>query len=71
MYWDAANEARGVAHGVLPFCRPDYTNTEPAVEIGPFPRWSDKKKIVAMDPWGHLAPFIFKDIIDKENGTSS
>ncbi len=45
-----------------------FTNTEPAVEIGPFPQWSDKKKIVAMDPWGHLAPFLFKDIIEKENG---
>ncbi|KLU84908.1 GTP cyclohydrolase II [Magnaporthiopsis poae ATCC 64411] len=47
--------------------RPDFTNTEPAAEIGPFPQWSDPKKIVAMDPWGHLAPFLFKDIISKEN----
>jgi hypothetical protein len=48
--------------------RPDYTNTEPAVNIGPFPQWSDKKKIVAMDPWGHMVPWLFKDIIQKENG---
>ncbi len=48
--------------------RPDFTDTEPAVEIGPFPQWSDKKKIVAMDPWGHLAPSVFRDIIEKENG---
>ncbi|OAA56988.1 GTP cyclohydrolase [Niveomyces insectorum RCEF 264] len=47
--------------------RPDFTNTEPAVNIGPFPQWYDKKKIVAMDPWGHLSPFLFKDIMDKEN----
>ncbi|KAL2133552.1 hypothetical protein VTI74DRAFT_2164 [Chaetomium olivicolor] len=47
--------------------RPDFTNTEPAVNIGPFPQWADKKKIVAMDPWGHLVPWIYKDIIEKEN----
>ncbi|PTB63584.1 hypothetical protein BBK36DRAFT_1144054 [Trichoderma citrinoviride] len=47
--------------------RPDYTNTEPAANIGPFPQWGDKKKIVAMDPWGHLVPWTFKDIIQKEN----
>ncbi|KAL7930544.1 GTP cyclohydrolase [Trichoderma chlorosporum] len=47
--------------------RPDYTNTEPAAKIGPFPQWGDKKKIVAMDPWGHLVPWTFKDIIEKEN----
>ncbi|KAI2641799.1 putative GTP cyclohydrolase II [Hypomontagnella submonticulosa] len=47
--------------------RPDFTNTEPAVNIGPFPQWGDKKKIVAMDPWGHLAPWLFADVIEKEN----
>jgi len=43
--------------------RPDFTNTEPAVNIGPFPQWSDPKKIVSMDPLGHLAPWLFKDLI--------
>ena len=43
--------------------RPDFTNTEPAAVIGPFPAWGDKKKIVAMDPLGHLAPWIFNDIM--------
>ncbi|KAK4151301.1 GTP cyclohydrolase N terminal-domain-containing protein [Chaetomidium leptoderma] len=47
--------------------RPDFTNTEPAVNIGPFPQWGDKKKIVAMDPWGHMVPWLFKDVIQKEN----
>lgn len=47
--------------------RPDFTDTEPAVDIGPFPQWSDPKKIVSMDPLGHLAPWIFKDIITQEN----
>lgn len=23
---------------------------------------------MAMDPWGHLAPWIFKDTIEKDNG---
>jgi hypothetical protein len=52
-------------------CRPDFTNTEPAANIGPFPQWADKKKIVSMDPLGHLAPWLFKDIIEKENGGGS
>ena len=47
--------------------RADYTNTEPAANIGPFKAWSDPKKIVAMDPLGHLAPWLFKDII-KDDG---
>jgi hypothetical protein len=47
--------------------RADFTNTEPAAKIGPFPQWSDKKKIVAMDPLGHLAPWLFKDVMEKEN----
>ncbi|KAL1590379.1 hypothetical protein WHR41_00677 [Cladosporium halotolerans] len=47
--------------------KPDFTNTEPAANIGPFPAWSDPKKIVAMDPLGHLAPWLFKDLIQKEN----
>lgn len=47
--------------------KPDFTNTEPAANIGPFPAWSDPKKIVAMDPLGHLAPWLFKDYISKDN----
>ncbi|KIM94996.1 hypothetical protein OIDMADRAFT_206915 [Oidiodendron maius Zn] len=47
--------------------RPDFTNTEPAANIGPFPQWADKKKIVSMDPLGHLAPWLFKDTIENEN----
>lgn len=47
--------------------RPDFTNTEPAANIGPFPQWADKKKIVSMDPLGHLAPWLFKSAIEQEN----
>lgn len=54
-----------------PISRPDFTNTEPAANIGPFPQWADKKKIVSMDPLGHLAPWLFKDTIEKENGKSN
>ena len=47
--------------------KPDFTNTEPAVNIGPFPQWSDAKKIVSMDPLGHLAPWLFADTIRDEH----
>ncbi|KAF3760222.1 putative GTP cyclohydrolase II [Cryphonectria parasitica EP155] len=47
--------------------RPDFTNTEPTTTVGPFPQWGDPKKIVAMDPWGHLAPWLFKDTIEKDD----
>jgi hypothetical protein len=49
--------------------RPDFTNTEPAAVISPFPAWGDKKKIVAMDPLGHLAPRIFNDSIMRDQDT--
>lgn len=48
--------------------RPDFTNTEPAANIGPFPAWHGKKNIVSMDPYGHLGPWIFQSIIKSENG---
>ncbi|PHH58523.1 hypothetical protein CDD81_5487 [Ophiocordyceps australis] len=46
--------------------RPDFTNTEPAVQIGPFPQWAHRSKIIAMDPWGHIAPWIFSEIMEHE-----
>jgi GTP cyclohydrolase II len=46
---------------------PDFTNTEPAVSLGPFPQWSDPKKIVSMDPLGHLAPWIYKKYIVQDH----
>lgn len=39
--------------------------------VGPFPQWGDKNKIVAMDPWGHLTPSLFKPIMDAENSEQS
>ncbi|OBT65982.1 hypothetical protein VE03_03158 [Pseudogymnoascus sp. 23342-1-I1] len=47
--------------------KPDFTNTEPASNIGPFPQWADKEKIVSLDPLGHLAPWLFKSTMDSEN----
>lgn len=47
--------------------KPDFTNSEPAVKVGPFPQWQDSKKIVSMDPLGHLAPWLFSDIIHDQN----
>ena len=45
---------------------PDFTNTEPAVDIGPFSQWADPKKIVSMDPLGHMAPWIYRDLVQKD-----
>jgi GTP cyclohydrolase II len=45
----------------------DFTNTEPAVSIGPFPAWADKNKIVAMDPLGHLSPWLFSSTIKTQD----
>ena len=42
--------------------KPDLTNKSPATEIGPFPQWRSPKKIVSLDPWGHLVSQSF----DKE-----
>ena len=47
--------------------KPDFTNTEPATVIGPFPAWGDKTKIVAMDPLGHLAPWLYADLMKTQD----
>ena len=39
--------------------RPDLSDTAPAVPIGPFPQWGDPRRIVSLDPWGHLAAEAF------------
>jgi GTP cyclohydrolase I-like protein len=46
---------------------PDFTNTQPVVDIGPHPQWADPKKIVTFDPWGHLAYSRFKTIMEEEH----
>ena len=51
----AVYRALAVSAGALdPIRRPDLTNTHPAVKIGPFAQWHDERRIVSLDPWGHL-----------------
>jgi GTP cyclohydrolase II len=51
----AVYRALAVSAGALdPIRRPDLTNTHPAAAIGPFPQWSEPRRIVSLDPWGHL-----------------
>ena len=40
--------------------KPDLTNTAPAESIGPHPQWADARKIVSLDPWGHLVASAFE-----------
>jgi GTP cyclohydrolase II len=57
----AVYRALAVSAGALdPIRRPDLTNTFPAATIGPFPQWTDPKRIVALDPWGHLVAENFR-----------
>ena len=56
--------ALAVSAGALdPIRRPDLTNTYPAEDIGPFGQWSEPKRIVSLDPWGHRVASDFKDDI--------
>jgi GTP cyclohydrolase II len=46
--------------------RPDFTDTEPPVKIGPYQQWSESPmKIVSMDPFGHLIQEDYKDYLEK------
>jgi GTP cyclohydrolase II len=45
--------------------KPDLTNTSPAEPIGPFPSWTDPKKIVSIDPWGAQVFECFKPYFDQ------
>lgn len=48
-----------------PTHKPDYSLTEPPVDIPPQPSWFDPRKIVSFDPWGHLVPQVFKHEIEQ------
>ena len=42
----------------------DLTDTAPAERIsGRYPQWADAKKIVSLDPWGHLVGEEFRDYL--------
>jgi len=43
--------------------RPDLTDTAPAARIVPHPQWTEAKKIVSIDPWGHLVGEVFAEHI--------
>jgi GTP cyclohydrolase II len=58
--------AVSVAAGRMdPMHRPDLRNTAPVSAIGPHPQWSDPKKIVSLDPWGHLVTEAFREALEK------
>ncbi|MBV8534717.1 MAG: GTP cyclohydrolase II, partial [Alphaproteobacteria bacterium] len=60
----ALYRALAIAAGKLsPIHVPDLTNTAPAERIGPFPQWGDAKKIVSLDPYGHLVSEAFGDLL--------
>ena len=48
-----------------PTHKPDYSLTEPPVEIPPNKAWFDKSKVVSFDPWGHLVPQVFKKEVEE------
>ena len=62
----AVYRALAVASGTLdPLHKPDLTDTSPAVDIGPHPQWFDSRRIVSIDPWGHLVGNVFRRFIDE------
>jgi GTP cyclohydrolase II len=57
----ALYRALAISSGALsPIARPDFTNTAPVVDIGPFPQWSEPGRIVSLDPWGHRVAEDFR-----------
>jgi GTP cyclohydrolase II len=48
------------ARALNPLARPDLTDTQPVVEIGPHPQWVEPDRIVSLDPWGHLVGEVFR-----------
>ncbi|KAG9555225.1 uracil-regulated protein 1, partial [Aureobasidium melanogenum] len=52
--------ALAIASGDLPRdFRPNFNNTQPTFDFAQQAAWSDKKKIVAMDPYGHIVSDAF------------
>jgi hypothetical protein len=44
---------------------PNLTTTAPTHDFGPFPSWSDPKKLVTIDPWGHMVTSVFEPYFKK------
>ncbi|KAI8807608.1 GTP cyclohydrolase N terminal-domain-containing protein [Cladochytrium replicatum] len=49
-----------------PTHRPNLTNTEPVIKIGPYKSWFDPTKIVSMDPWGHMVADVFAKYLKED-----
>lgn len=45
----------------------DYTNAEPAFTVQQQNQWANGKKIVSMDPFGHLVPWLFAECGSQNN----
>ena len=52
------------AGDLTPEHRPDLTNTNPVIDIGPFESWKDPSKIVSIDPWGASVATVFRDHLE-------
>jgi GTP cyclohydrolase II len=56
--------ALAISAGAMdPQARPDLQDTSPVCEIGPHPQWSERGKIVSLDPWGHRVALDFADLL--------
>ncbi|KAI3635462.1 hypothetical protein MIR68_006100 [Amoeboaphelidium protococcarum] len=54
--------ALAIAIGELsPNHKPDFHNTLPFIDIGPYPSWGVPDKIVALDPFGHIVVKVYAD----------
>lgn len=50
-----------------PYHSADYTNAEPAFSIPEQAQWHDGEKIVSMDPFGHLTPWLYDEVSKEED----
>jgi len=58
--------ALAVASGALDTSyMPNYHNTTPIFDIGPYPSWYDEKKIATIDPFGHIITEVFDYYLKK------
>jgi hypothetical protein len=63
--------ALAVASGALDTTyMPNYKDTTPRFKVGPYPQWSDPKKIATIDPFGHTITDAFGDYLKKGPCTS-
>jgi GTP cyclohydrolase II len=62
----AVYRALAVASGVLQADhRPDFTNTNPTIAVGPHPSWGNPDRIVSLDPYGAMTAEVFHSFIEQ------